>query len=162
MVGHRGINKTIELITRDFTWPGLRKTVTDYINNCDTYAKAKHSRHKSYRKLQIPALPEQAWSLIALDFITKLPTSKEPLTGTTYDSILVIVDTLTKYAYLEPYKEASTAEDLVYIFNKIVIARHRIPDKIVLDRDKLFTSQFWQSLMDQMGTKQRLSTLYHP
>ena len=68
--------------------------------------------------------------------------------GTTYDSILVIVNTLTKYAYLELYKEASTAEDLAYIFNKIVIARHGIPDKIVLDRDKLFTSQFWQSLID--------------
>ena len=142
MAGHQGINKTMELITRDFTWPGLRKTVTDYINSCDIYAKAKHSRHKPYGKLQTPALPEQAWSSVALDFITKLPSSKEPLTGATYNSILVIVDTLTKYAYLEPYKEASTTEDLAYIFNKIVIARHGIPDKIVSDRDKLFTSQF--------------------
>ena len=148
MAGYQGINKTIELITRDFTWPGLRKTITDYVNNCDTCARAKHSRYKPYGKLQTPTLPEQVWLLIALDFITKLPTSKKPLTGTTYDSILVIMDTLIKYAYLEPYKEASTAEDLAYIFNKIVIARHGIPDKIVLDRDKLFTSQFWQSLMD--------------
>ena len=46
---------------------------------------------------------------------------------------------LTKYIYLELYKEASTIEDLVYIFNKIMIAQHRILDKIVLDRDKLFT-----------------------
>ena len=65
-----------------------------------------------------------------------------------YDSILVIINTLTKYAYLEPYKEASTVEDLIYIFNKIVIARHGILDKIVSNRDKLFTSQFWQSLID--------------
>ena len=49
---------------------------------------------------------------------------------------------LTKYTYLELYKEASTAEDLAYIFNKIVITRHEIPDKIVSDQDKLFTSQF--------------------
>ena len=60
--------------------------------------------------------------------------------GVVYDSILVIMNILTKYTYLEPYKEASTAEDLIYIFNKIVIARYRIPDKIVLNRDKLFTS----------------------
>ena len=65
-----------------------------------------------------------------------------------YNSILVIINTLTKYAYLELYKEAFTVEDLAYIFNKIVIARHGVPDKIVLDRDKLFTSQFWQSLID--------------
>ena len=74
----------------------------------------------------------------------------------------MIVNTLTKYTYLKPYKEVSTAEDLAYIFNKIVIAQHGIPDKIVSNRDKLFTSQFWQSLMDQIGTKQKLSTSYHP
>ena len=60
----------------------------------------------------------------------------------------MIVNTLTKYTYLELYKEAFTTEDLAYIFNKIVIVRHGIPDKIVLDKDKLFTSQFWQLLMD--------------
>ena len=47
---------------------------------------------------------------------------------------------LTKYAYLELYKEVFTVEDLVYIFNKIVITQYRILDKIVLNRDKLFTS----------------------
>ena len=54
----------------------------------------------------------------------------------------MIVNTLTKYTYLELYKEVFITEDLVYIFNKIVIARHRILDKIVLDQDKLFTLQF--------------------
>ena len=51
----------------------------------------------------------------------------------------MIVNMLIKYAYLELYKEAFIVEDLVYIFNKIMIARHRILDKIVLDKDKLFT-----------------------
>ena len=46
---------------------------------------------------------------------------------------------LTKYIYLKLYKEASITEDLVYIFNKIVIARHGILDKIILNKDKLFT-----------------------
>ena len=54
----------------------------------------------------------------------------------------MIVNILIKYAYLELYKEAFTIEDLAYIFNKIVIARHGILDKIILNRDKLFTSQF--------------------
>ena len=56
-----------------------------------------------------------------------------------YNSILVIINTFTKYAYLKPYKEVSIIEDLIYIFNKIVIVQYRILDKIVLDRDKLFT-----------------------
>ena len=76
--------------------------------------------------------------MIALNFIIKLLSLKKPLIGTIYNSILVIIDILTKYTYLELYKEAFIVEDLVYIFNKIVIARHGILDKIVLDRDKLF------------------------
>ena len=51
----------------------------------------------------------------------------------------MIINILIKYTYLELYKEVSIAEDLIYIFNKIVIIRHGIPDKIVLNRDKLFT-----------------------
>ena len=50
----------------------------------------------------------------------------------------MIINILTKYIYLELYKEVSIIEDLVYIFNKIVIIRYRILDKIILDRDKLF------------------------
>ena len=46
---------------------------------------------------------------------------------------------LIKYAYLKLYKEAFTIKDLVYIFNKIVIVQHGILDKIVLNKDKLFT-----------------------
>ena len=58
---------------------------------------------------------------------------KKPLIGATYNSILVIMNILTKYTYLKLYKKVSTIKDLVYIFNKIVIAQYRILDKIVLD-----------------------------
>ena len=80
--------------------------------------------------------------MVTLDFITKLLLLKEPLIGIFYNSILVIVDMLSKYAYLELYREVSTVEDLVYIFNKVMITRYSILDRIILDRDKLFTSQF--------------------
>ena len=36
-----------------------------------------------------------------------------------------------KFIYLKLYKEVSTIEDLVYIFNKVVIMRHRILDKLM-------------------------------
>jgi hypothetical protein len=160
--GHPGIAKTIELITRDFLWHGLRKDVEKYIKSCDTCAKAKHARHKPYGLLQSSEPPEKAWSTVALDLIVKLPKSKEPLTGVKYDSILVINDELTKYAYFEPYKESSTAEDLAYTFTKTIVARHGTPEIIKSDRGTVFTSQFWQSLMDLTGTHQKLSTAYHP
>jgi hypothetical protein len=77
-----------------------------------------------------------------LDFIIKLPPSKEALTGVIYNSILMVTDRLTKYAYFIPYKEGLTAEELIYIFNRNVITNYEISDEIISDRDKLFISNF--------------------
>lgn len=85
-------------------------------------------------------MPDQAWLSIVLDFITKLLKSTEPLTGVEYDSILVIVDRLTKYAHLLPYLESSNVEDLVYTLVRNIISQHGTPEEVISDRDKLFTS----------------------
>ena len=52
------------------------------------------------------------------------------------------MDTLTKYIYLKLYKKVFIVKDLVYIFKKVVITKYRILDKIVLNKDRLFISQF--------------------
>ncbi|TDZ13344.1 Transposon Tf2-9 polyprotein [Colletotrichum orbiculare MAFF 240422] len=107
-------------------------------------------------------IARRPWESISLDFIVKLPKSQEPLTGVHYDSVLVIVERLTKYAYFIPYKESSTAEDLAYVFLRTIVSQHGLPQEIVSDRDKLFTSKFWKSLISQLGAKHRLSTAFHP
>jgi hypothetical protein len=61
---------------------------------------------------------------VALDFVTKLSLFKELITEVMYDSIMVVIDRLTKYAYFIPYLESSLAEDLAYMFYKYVIANH--------------------------------------
>jgi antitoxin component of RelBE/YafQ-DinJ toxin-antitoxin module len=83
-----------------------------------------------------------------LDFIVKLPLSKEILTGVTYNSILIVTDRLTKYAYFILYKKGLTVEELVYTFNRNVITNYRIPEEIISNRDKLFTLNFWKFLID--------------
>ena len=69
--------------------------------------------------------PREIWQDMALNFVTKLPLSKEPMTGVTYDSIMIITDRLTKYAYFISYLKNSSAEDLAYIFYKYVMANYR-------------------------------------
>ena len=160
--GHKGVAKTIELITRDFTWKGLRKDVEEYIRRCDICCKTKNDRHKPYGLLQSPEVPEKAWQSIALDFVTGLPESEEPLTETRYDSIMVVNDRLTKYAYMIPFLKKANAQGLAYTFTRYILSQHGIPKEIISDRDKLFTSGFWQSLMDLLGTKHKLSTAFHP
>jgi hypothetical protein len=98
--------------------------------------------------MRLPKVLTGAWKSIVLDFIVKLPLSKEVLTGVIYNLILIVTDRLIKYAYFIPYKEGSTAEELVYTFNRNVIANYGILKEIINNRDKLFISNFWKSLMD--------------
>jgi Chromo (CHRromatin Organisation MOdifier) domain len=140
----------------------MRKYIEERIRKCDACNRNKASRHKPYGEMQPPKAPENAWKSIALDFIVKLPPSRERITGTVFDTVLVVTDRLTKYAHFIPYKESASAEDLAYTFTKYIIGNHGIPEEIISDRDKLFTSKFWKSLTDQLGIHQKLSTAYHP
>ena len=81
--------------------------------------------------------------------------------GAEYNTILVINNRLTKLAYFLLYREALNAEDLAYVFYRIVVANYGLLDEIILDKDKLFTSKFWKSLMDIMGIKMKMSIVFH-
>ncbi|GJZ59530.1 putative reverse transcriptase domain-containing protein [Tanacetum coccineum] len=41
-------------------------------------------------------------------------------------------------------------------------SRHGVPISIISDRDSHFTSRFWQSLQNALGTQLDMSTTYHP
>jgi hypothetical protein len=43
-----------------------------------------------------------------------------------------------------------------------VVRLHRIPSSIVSDRDPRFTSRFWESLQEVVGTKLKTTSAYHP
>jgi hypothetical protein len=42
---HFGQNRTLELIRHEYTWPGIRTYVKDYVKSCTTCARAKFPRH---------------------------------------------------------------------------------------------------------------------
>ncbi|KAF0316922.1 hypothetical protein GQ607_015808, partial [Colletotrichum asianum] len=49
---------------------------------------------------------------------------------------------LIKYTYFILYKEVNNVKIYIYIFFKYIITNYRIPKEIVLNRDKIFTSNF--------------------
>jgi len=55
-------------------------------------------------------IPEKPWIHISADFITKLPIVQG------YDSILVVVDRLTKIVYFIPTTEKTSVEGLARLF----------------------------------------------
>lgn len=77
-----------------------------------------------------------------MDFVTGLQPSKD-WRGIKYDSILVIVDRLTKIVHYEAVQKTLTAGGLAEMILNAIIRYHAIPDSIVSDRGSLFTSQSW-------------------
>ncbi|KAL0398581.1 UNVERIFIED_CONTAM: Transposon Ty3-G Gag-Pol polyprotein [Sesamum radiatum] len=106
--------------------------------------------------LQPLPIPDQAWSCISMDFIEGLPNSEGK------DSILVVVDRLTKYSHFLALKHPYTAASVAKIFFDNIYKLHGLPVSIVTDRDKLFTSRFWKELFTLSGVSLDMSSAYHP
>lgn len=106
--------------------------------------------------LQSLPIPCQVWDNITLDFIEGLPTSHGK------DTILVVVDRLSKFAHFLTLTHPFTAKVAVEKFVERVIKLHGLPRSIISDRDPIFISRFWQEFFQMSGTKLKLSSAYHP
>ena len=154
--GHPGQNKTVELIRRDYTWPGLREFVKKYCKSCTTCMRSKPQRHKPYGLLKQLPIPERPWNSISMDFIETLPTSSG------CDSILVIVDRLSKQSIFIPTTIHCTSEDLAIIFITHVFSKHGVPQHVTSDRGSEFVSRFFRSLGKALDMTLHFTSGYHP
>ena len=93
-----------------------------------------------------------------MDFVTDLPES----TASGYTGILVIVDRLTKMAIYLPCRKDIDSPELARMFFEHVICKRGVPDNIVTDRGKEFTSRFWNRVCSHLSINHRLSTAFHP
>ena len=142
---------------RMFYWTGMKGDVAKFVSRCLVCQRVKAEQQRPDRLLQLLDIPEWKWDSISMDFIDGLPRSRR---GNT--SIWVIIDRLTKSAHFILIESKRTAPFLVSLYIREVVQLHGVPSSIVSDRDPLFTSEFWRSLQEALGTQQRLSTAYHP
>lgn len=78
------------------------------------------------------------------------------------DSIMAIVDMLTKVAHFIPMKSTFSASDVEQVFIRDVVRLHGVSKKIMFDRDAKFTSKFWKVLFAGLGTQLTFNTTNHP
>nr|GFA78769.1 putative reverse transcriptase domain-containing protein [Tanacetum cinerariifolium] len=85
---------------------------------------------------------------IAMYFVTRLPR-----TSSGHETIWVIMDRLTKYAYFLPMFEDYKMDRLARLYLNEIVARHGVPISIISDRDSRFTSRFWHSMQEALETR---------
>ncbi|GJS44143.1 putative reverse transcriptase domain-containing protein [Tanacetum coccineum] len=83
-------------------------------------------------------------------------------TSSGHDAIWVIIDRLTKSAHFLHMREDYKMDRLARLYLNEIVVRHGVPISIILDHDSRFTSRFWQSMQEVLGTRLDMSTAYHP
>nr|GEU76514.1 putative reverse transcriptase domain, ribonuclease H-like domain, aspartic peptidase domain protein [Tanacetum cinerariifolium] len=154
---HPGSDKMYQDLKKLYWWPNMKAIIVKYVGKCLTCSRVKTECQKPSGLLIQPKVPIWKWERIKMDSVTKLPR-----TSNGHDTIWVIVDRLTKSAHFIPTRETESMDTLTWLYIKEIISRHEIPISIILDLDSHFTSRFWQSLQNALGTQLDMSTAYHP
>ena len=91
-----------------------------------------------------------------MDFIEGLPKSGK------FNSILVVIDKLTKYAHFLPIAHPYSALTVAQLYFNNIYKLHGLPKAIISDRDRIFTSTLWRELFAMSDTTLLMSSSYHP
>ena len=154
---HPGATKMYHGLKKLFWWSGLKCDVAQFVYSCLICQKSKVEHQKPAGLLTSLDVPEWKWDSISMDFVMSLPNTPRG-----YDAIWVIVDRLTKSAHFIPININFPVSQLAVIYIREIVKLHGVPSSIVSDRDTRFTSRFWKSLQEALGSKLRLSSAYHP
>ena len=133
----------------------MKNDIKEFVEKCLVCQQNKALTLSPTGLLQ-PLPIEKIWDNVTLDFIEGLPKSEG------CNSILVVMNRLSKYAHFSLLKHPFTAQTVVVVFVRDVVKLNGIPRSIVSDRDKVFLSRFWTELFRLQGTSLCHSIAYHP
>ena len=108
--GHGGEYRTVQLVRRYFWWPSLDNDCRAYVKGCTQCQRNKASTRPYAGLLHQHEVAAQKWDQVSMDFITHLPRTPRG-----HDSIMVVVDTLSKLVHFVPCKMTDTAEDIAML-----------------------------------------------
>ena len=89
-VEHPGQQRMLELIKRNYWWPGLKEDVKKYIQGCFKCQQNKVQHQKKPGELHPLEILQRLWQKISINIIGPLPRFNG------MDTIMVIVDQFTK------------------------------------------------------------------
>eukprot|EP00253_Pinus_taeda_P007149 PITA_07149 len=95
--GHPRYQKMVMALKKEYYWTRMKKQVVEYLAWCLECQQIKVEHQHPAGLLQPLPIPEWKWETISMDFITGFPRTKKG-----NDSIMVVVDKLSKAAHFIP------------------------------------------------------------
>jgi len=130
--------------------------VKQYVEGYNSCQRNKNCTEQPAGKLMPNLIPERPCMHLSADFITKL------LLAQGYNSILVVVNRLTKMVHFIFTIEKMLAERLARLFRDNMWKLHRLPKSIISDRGPQFAAELMRELNRMLGIKSKMSMVFHP
>ena len=151
--GHFGVETTYNRARSRYYWPGLYKSIAEYIKTCDTcQCQGAPKSHEELHPIQV-GLP---FDRVGIDIVGPLPITP---TGNRY--IVVATEYLTKWPEAKALKDTKATTIAKFIYEEI-ICRHGCPKTLLSDQGTPFCNELVDSLCNLMNIKHQLSSAYHP
>ena len=169
LIDHFEMKKTFEFFHRKYYWFNLNKKnasfdmkqlIREYCELCVVCKRSKTSKHKSYKNLQFLFISEFRWANLTMNFVIRFSINHN-WNETVYDFILVVINRFTKMTHYVSITKTIFAKNLTEIFMKKIIKFHDIFASVIIDRNTIFTSKFYFTLIYCLKIKHKLSTIFH-
>src|SRR5260370_22537028 len=128
MTGHPGQWKTLELVSCNYWWLGISRYVASYVAGRDACNHCKSFLMEKVGKFTPNRIPTHHWEVISVDTIGELPESKG------YNTILVVVDRLSKCIHAMPTVTTVDSAGVAHLFLEHVWSHHGLLEPVISDR----------------------------
>lgn len=153
-LSHAGARPTQRAISQRFVWHGMKRDIRKWCKECHACQSSKIHRHTKAPLVERP-LPKARFCSLHVDLVGPLPTSQ----GMTY--LFTIIDRFTRWPEAIPIPDAHASTCATALIHHW-IARFGVPEEIVSDRGKQFTSTLWTECNKLLGIETHTTTAYHP
>lgn len=144
---HGGFYKTYFRIRDKYFFPNMYNTTYNFVKNCTICRTTKASTENTKAPMYENRIPTENFQTLYLDFIGRLPMSKER-----NQWLLVAVDGLSKYVFTKPMNEAKTRPLIKFLVNEIFL-KYSVPETIITDNGGAFRSKEFSQLCIKLNIK---------
>lgn len=145
---HRGINETLDHLKKNYYWKNMKKSVSDFINSCDTCQRSKYARKTPYVPLMLTETASKPFQIVHIDVFT--------FDGKNY---LTLVDAFSKFAqaiYISGKTAINIAQALIHYFTSF-----GVPQNLTADKGTEFNNEVIKELLKLHKLNVHFTTTAH-
>ena len=157
VLNHGGAAKVTAALKQQFSWTGMDADVKLLLKTCAACQLTKTGNAVA-RSLKTFTVDTGPWQTIHVD-ITML---YHGLAEDAISSAVIVVDRFSRFTVLIPCTHALSAESMFALLDAHLFAYYGLPQRIISDNGPPFSSTYWDTVLEHLGTRRGKTTVYRP